>query len=95
MFSLCVWDISPNNVNLLSENINTIKKNTEASLDISKKGSSRTVFHNLFSPAAYHNLSKTHDSTSQNSASQEGGKKLCGHKYVSTYKSLPYKNAGI
>jgi hypothetical protein len=56
----------------------------------------RSVFRKLPSPAAHPNLSKTHDGTPQNFASQKGGyETIHGHKYVSTYKSLPYKSAGI
>jgi hypothetical protein len=53
------------------------------------------VFHNLFSLAAHPDLSKTHGGTPQNVASQKGGTKLYIAINVSTYKYLPYKNAGI
>jgi hypothetical protein len=54
----------------------------------------RPVFRDLFSPAAHPDLSKRHDGTPQNVASRKGGTKLHGHKYISTYKYLFYKDAG-
>jgi hypothetical protein len=41
-------------------------------------------------------ICQTHDGTPQNLASWKGGyETIQGHKYVSTYKSLPSKNADI
>jgi hypothetical protein len=49
----------------------------------------RAVFHNLFPPAAHPNFSKIHG------LMKRWYETILGDKYVSTYKSLPYKNAGI
>jgi hypothetical protein len=56
----------------------------------------KSLFRNLFSPAAHPNLSKTHDVTPKNVASRKRGyETIHGHKYVSTYKYLHYMSAGI
>jgi hypothetical protein len=49
----------------------------------------------FFSPTAHPNLSDTWQHTTKFRFTKSGYETICGHKYVSTYKFLPYKNAGI
>jgi hypothetical protein len=57
--------------------------------------SSKPVFRKRFSPAAHPNLSDTWRHTTKFHLTKRGYETMYGHKYVSTYKSLSYRNAGI
>jgi hypothetical protein len=53
------------------------------------------LFRNPFSPAVHPNLSDTWRHTTKFRLTKRGYETIHGHKYLSTYKYLPCKNAGI
>jgi hypothetical protein len=56
---------------------------------------SKPVFRKFLLPAAHPILSKTRRHTAKFRLTERVYEIIHGHKYVSAYKYLPYKNAGI